>query len=120
MEERTGASANVDVCTACYGVWIEWFDGEIPRVAASIPPPSRRPDPPTPGRWKCPACLRELVHEPGPSGATVARCGECAGAFVTRASILVLQDHAAAPPTADEPPTLLERIAALLREIFEA
>jgi Zn-finger nucleic acid-binding protein len=125
MEERAVESALVDVCPTCKGVWIEWFDGEIGDVARDMPPPSAEVGATGAPRNGCPACKRELYDEVALEKpyVTVARCGECAGAFVTRAAIAVLAVHAHAdetPPAGEEEPTLYARLAAFLRRVFSA
>lgn len=125
MEERPYETANVDVCTSCYGVWVEWFDGDIPAIAASAPPPSR---PSSPGAsvstWRCPACQQALVEEEV-FGATIGRCGECAGAYLARGAIDAVAELARNPPPSSEPQpqsqrSLFDRLVALVRAVFVA
>jgi Zn-finger nucleic acid-binding protein len=80
----------VDVCRDCAGIWVDWFDGELTGIArdtgaAKAPPPSAPAGKTlTPS---CPRCRRPLHEERYRDGAPVIlRCGECAGAFVPRAS----------------------------------
>lgn len=111
--------ADVDVCNACHGVWIDWFDGELRAVATETvrkelvgrptDPGSSRNEPAATGA--CPRCTRQLVAEKyvlaevvpasldgsGPSKTTtnrteidLLRCEECAGAFVTRDAAISL------------------------------
>lgn len=72
--ESNGASAEVDVCTSCGGVWIDWFDGEVKRVASAViaSEPARLSRPSAPSSslrneafatGACPRCTRQLVIE---------------------------------------------------------
>ena len=106
----------MDVCTTCYGVWIEWFDGEIPGIAATVPPPSRASVPSPFGAWQCPQCQCALVHEEL-AGTSVARCGTCAGAFVTRAAIEQLS-HLAETPPVEEETGFLAKLRRLFRQLL--
>ena len=119
MDERPYKAANVDVCTGCHGAWIEWFDGEIPVIAASIPPPSRPSNTDSAVTRECPACRCGLTFETL-GGASIGRCGECAGAFLTRDAIDVIAAFAKhmPPPRADESPGWLERILTLVRSVL--
>jgi Zn-finger nucleic acid-binding protein len=125
MEEREAEEALVDVCPACKGLWIEWFDGELGKVAREMPPmsfPTAATRTPQNG---CPSCKRALYEEVAIQRpyVTVARCGECAGAFVTREAFDVLAAHAHAddePPPDDEERSLYARLAAFLRRVFAA
>jgi len=123
------SDAEVDVCAACGGIWIDWFDGEVRRVAGEVlaGDHARAPSP-NPGgsplraeavaTGACPRCTRQLVVEryevpvpPGaasgtrrpavatPTGAELLRCEECAGVFAPRTSAVVL----ASLPSDDEP-----------------
>ena len=110
----TNASAEVDVCDACGGLWIDWFDGDIPTLAAEAE--AARVDRGTPipkgpvnaGNGTCPRCLRALRADtfrfPDASPdelidhVELLRCEECAGSFVPRASAHLLLDRAKQPP----------------------
>ncbi len=136
--EQTG-DAEVDVCTGCGGMWVDWFDGEVRQVAtqilageaagASRPPPNGsklRNEPFATGA--CPRCTRQLVVERyvvrvdvGPrslertsvsttTGADLLRCEECAGVFVPRTSASLL---ATLPPAEEAPPSSTEANAVL-------
>lgn len=114
------AEADVDVCNACHGVWIDWFDGELRAVATETVRKDLVGRPTDPGASRneaiatgaCPRCTRQLVAErytvaevvPGVAAHTndagsatinraeidLLRCEECAGAFVTRDAALAL------------------------------
>jgi Zn-finger nucleic acid-binding protein len=96
--ELAEASAEVDVCDACGGMWLDWFDGEVralatetlrvssPDLAADASRKSSEPD----ALGACPRDHKQLVPErfvvPGQATAELLRCEECMGAFVARAS----------------------------------
>ncbi|MBX3191659.1 MAG: zf-TFIIB domain-containing protein [Labilithrix sp.] len=70
-----GDEAEVDVCTSCGGVWVDWFDGEVRMVAAEVlageaarasrssggPGSALRNEAYATGA--CPRCTRQLVVE---------------------------------------------------------
>jgi len=107
--EPTGA-AEPQVCDACDGLWVDWFDGDVhaiavaheaARVERGTPLPSRPR--PLVGSRACPRCARPLLAElyrfPDATddelvtGVEVLRCPECAGAFVPRGSAHLLLDR---------------------------
>jgi Zn-finger nucleic acid-binding protein len=126
------ADAEVDVCTSCGGMWIDWFDGEIKRVATAViesePARISRPDAPTSSirneafaTGACPRCMRQLTIEryivradvgsrtegtrtsvSQTTGADLLRCEECAGVFVPRTSAGLL---ATLPADEEAPPS---------------
>lgn len=122
--ELPAASAEVDVCEHCGGIWLDWFDGEVRALATEtlrISSPDlkaaaegeeeERKSNEALAIGACPRDRQHLVAEryvmsaasvvPGrPSGAELLRCESCMGAFVSRASAEVL---AFVAPT-DEPP----------------
>ena len=149
--------ADVDVCNACQGVWIDWFDGELRAVATETvrkelvgrptDPGSARNEPAATGA--CPRCTRQLVAEkyvvaeivPSSSADSAAgpsrinrteidllRCGECAGAFVTRdgavslAALTTAEVHVerTSAPSPEEvlDPMPWQRFLALLKRLF--
>lgn len=66
--------AEVDVCGACGGLWLDWFDGEIKRVVGEVlageVARQSRPSAPTSSlrnehvaTGACPRCTRQLVVE---------------------------------------------------------
>lgn len=114
MRQEPVPSAEVDVCDACGGLWIDWFDGDISTLAAeaeaarldrgtSIPKGAA-----IPGTGVCPRCMRQLRADtfrfPDASPdelidhVELLRCEECAGSFVPRASAHLLLDRAKEPP----------------------
>lgn len=103
--EHTG-ECEVDVCSSCGGVFIEWFDGDPSQVAQSV----RRGDGPSGplGQLRCPVCqvaLEETGYPEPDSEARVYRCGECAGTFVHANGVAAL-GRAGAPDRASEAPSL--------------
>lgn len=114
MTQQALSECEVDVCAACGGIWVDWFDGEVRQVtaealgAAPIPP---RSETDRPSRNEaiavgaCPRCTRQLVAEryeleQQATGADLLRCEDCLGVFVTKSSGEML---AALPPD-EEPP----------------
>lgn len=81
-----GASAEVDLCKRCGGVWMDWEDGDLTSLAREVPPADVRVLP-TSGLGACPRCNRQLRVEVFQGTAEVLRCAECAGAFLPYASI---------------------------------
>jgi hypothetical protein len=71
-----GDEAEVDVCTSCGGMWVDWFDGEVRMVAAEVlateaSRASRASGAPASSALRneayatgaCPRCTRQLVVE---------------------------------------------------------
>ncbi len=105
----------VDVCTACAGVWIEWFDGEPNVLAGLLPPGSTAAHPP--GQMLCPACktrLDETGYPDESSEARVHRCGHCVGTFVTADGLATLA-RAGAPVREDDEDTFLSWLISRLK-----
>lgn len=126
--------AEVDVCESCGGLWVDWFDGEVRKIATEtlrISSPDLREDAPPPSHASalgaCPRCSKHLVAEryvmtspvsrgegrtslvPGKeTGAELLRCEDCMGAFVTRASaeVLAFLDAGDEPPPSRGPASL--------------
>lgn len=122
------SEAEVDVCDACGGMWVDWFDGEVKKVATEVlageaerlsrpsaPASSLRAEAVATGA--CPRCTRQLVVEryvvvtekkegdeqkvvKQQTGADLMRCEECAGVFVSRSSASLL----ATLPADETPP----------------
>jgi Zn-finger nucleic acid-binding protein len=111
--ELPEASAEVDVCDACGGIWLDWFDGEFRALAtetlrvssADLTADASRKSSEPEAVGACPRDHRQLVPErfavPGQSPAELLRCEECMGAFVSRPSASVL---AYLPTNDDQPP----------------
>jgi Zn-finger nucleic acid-binding protein len=124
-------SVEVDVCDACGGLWLDWFDGEVQalaveaeaaRVDRGTPPPSHLSRP-RGGTSACPRCMRPLVpelHRFGDAsddelvnGVELLRCTECVGSFVPRSSAHLLLDRVREPRAA----TLWEALVALIQRL---
>ncbi len=132
MHAAVTRSAELEVCDACEGLWLDWFDGEVATVAveheaARIERGSSnpsRPSPPTGGSRACPRCTRALVTELYRfedatddeliTGVELLRCPECAGAFVPRASAHLLLGRAREAKTQ----TPLAAIRGLVRQLL--
>jgi len=131
MTPEALGESEVDVCPSCGGAWVDWFDGEVRRVATELlqGEVARMSRPAAPrsdlrneavATGACPRCTRQLVVEryalpaadrPGrdgaPSvstvtGADLLRCEDCAGVFVPRTSATLL---AMLPADAQPPPS---------------
>ena len=127
MTQKALGEAEVDVCNACGGLWVDWFDGEVRNIATeALSHPSHAPMPPAERNeavaiGACPRCTRQLAREryvmkaavkssdptdrqgmqtmTQETGAELLRCEECAGVFVSRTSAETL-----ATLTPDEAP----------------
>jgi Zn-finger nucleic acid-binding protein len=132
MRSESILSAEVDVCDACGGVWVDWFDGEVhalaveveaARIDRGIPPPGLVGRTPGGGTSTCPRCTRPLaleLHRFGDAndrelvtGVELLRCADCVGSFVSRPSAHLLLDRAREPPA----PTFWQALVALLRRL---
>ncbi len=91
LAETYVGDALIDVCGACGGIWVDWFDGDLVVMVRGAPdvPEARLPE--QRGSEACPRCKRPLeVERYLESNGEVLRCGDCAGAFVPRASVRAL------------------------------
>ena len=132
MRREATTSAEVEVCDACEGLWVGWFDGEVHTLAVEAetarldrgtPPPSR-PTEPASGSRTCPQCSRPLALELYRfadakdddliTGVEVLRCADCAGAFVPRGSAHLLLDRV----REGRPAGLWEALRALLQRLL--
>lgn len=137
MRSQPIPSAEIDICDACGGLWVDWFDGEIHTLAAEAEEARER------GGWgprtatsgaagsgqcsgHCPRCRRPLsaeLHRFSDAregelvdGVELFRCPDCAGSFVPRPSAHLLLDRARQPPTV----TLWEALVTLLKRLVGA
>lgn len=116
MTQQPLEGCEVDVCTSCQGIWVDWFDGEVRQVmteALGAAPPQPRSGGDRPSRNEavaigaCPRCTRQLVAERykldgQATGADLLRCEDCLGVFVSKSSGEML---AALPPDEEPPPS---------------
>ncbi len=118
------AEADVDVCGACQGIWIDWFDGEIGEVtrdvlAMKMPVGGAASELRNEVRalGGCPRChgMQLVVEryvlkrqpaigkvETQQTGAELMRCEHCAGSFVSATSASLL---GSLPTDGDAPPS---------------
>ncbi|MDB4944261.1 MAG: hypothetical protein JWP97_3795 [Labilithrix sp.] len=132
MHAEPTPQAESEVCDACGGTWIDWFDGEVHAIAAEqeavraargVPLPGRASQP-NAGTGACPRCTRALVPELYPfpdttgtellDGVDLLRCPDCAGAFVPRGSAHLLLDRLHEPRA----PGALEALVQLVRQLL--
>ena len=130
MRSELVPSAEVDVCGACGGIWVDWFDGAIDtlaveaesaRVERGTPPPGVLGSIPESGSRKCPRCQRALMPDMHRfvdarddelvTGVELLRCTECAGSFVPRSSAHLLFDRTREARA----PSLVAAVIALVR-----
>ena len=126
-------SANVDLCAACGGLWVDWFDGAVHtlaseaaavRVDREAPSPSASAEK-VPGAQTCPRCHQRLQPElyrfpdaaPGElvGDVELLRCSECLGSFVPRSSAYLLLDRTLAP----RPATIREVLGQILARLLD-
>lgn len=123
-------SAEVDVCDACGGLWIDWFDGDVPTLAAETEAVRAERGTPVPPlgekgtRGVCPRCVRalspDLYRFPDMQAGDliehvdILRCEECAGSFVSRSSAHLILDRAMSPRTVGLWQALIELLQRLL------
>ncbi len=125
LDPRLLQDAEVDVCGRCKGVWIDWFDGELQDVAIQAAPLSMPGSViPVPTSASCPHCRRPMALQPyGVGGPALWRCGECAGAFVPRASFealtLLLEDPQKPASESAEEGSVFARMLAVLRRLLK-
>ncbi len=95
--------ATIDVCAACGGIWVDWFDGDLVQMVRGAPPVTGAHAPDREGSAACPRCRRALDWERyQDSRAEVMRCCDCAGAFVPHASVPAIVELA--PQDAERAP----------------
>lgn len=133
MRAEATKTGEIDVCEACGGLWIDWFDGEIralareaeaARVERGTPLPAPVELAARSGSMTCPRCGRPLRTEECRfedardgelvGGAEVERCSECAGAFVSRGNAHLLLDRL----RETRPASSWELLVDLLRRVF--
>ncbi len=91
LDPKNVGESIIDVCPACQGIWVDWFDGDLVQMVRGAPPGGGPAAPDGRGTSACPRCRRELGWESyQASGAQVLRCADCAGVFVPGTSIRAL------------------------------
>jgi Zn-finger nucleic acid-binding protein len=114
LEPKEVEGAATDVCAACGGIWIDWFDGDLVQLVRGAPPveatgASRN------GTGACPRCHRPLARERYlDSRAEILRCADCAGAFVPRSSVQAIASLAV-PGAERTPLDSLSKLALVLQ-----
>ena len=111
MTARLAGHAEIDVCPQCLGIWVDWFDGELAKVAHDAAP-LEIGSPSVGGNSICPRCTRKL-HMEVLHKTYLQRCGECAGTFVPRVAFDELLTHPEPEPKRE--PTALDRLLAAIR-----
>lgn len=113
MESSPIEDAVIDHCLECAGIWVDWFDGDLPGVIRQVSA-ARGPRAPGRGSGSCPRCQRPLEgeHVSGSVGYGIFRCGECAGTFIPRGSFDAV---IAAPQGSPEKAGALARLIAVLK-----
>lgn len=137
MTQHALEECEVDVCTACGGIWIDWFDGEVRKVTSD----ALRAAPPAPlverasrneamAFGACPRCTRQLaaeryVLEKQVTGAELLRCEDCMGVFVSKSASEILASLPAdeTPPPSEKPlealdPLPWQRLLAVLKRLL--
>lgn len=114
LEPQQVGEAIIDVCPACGGIWVDWFDGELDEMVRGAPAVAAGRGEGA-GKGECPRCNAPLAGELHLDGVTkIRRCGDCAGAFVPRDAAKAIVDAVSAPPA----PDALSRLAAVLQRWF--
>jgi Zn-finger nucleic acid-binding protein len=126
MRPEATSGGTIDLCDACGGAWIDWFDGDLRAIAEEAERGRRdTPLPPqAPVPRGCPRCARALeaellrfedaLDEELVTGVEVFRCADCIGAFVPRASAHLLIDR----QTEGRPMTVWEAVLTALQRFF--
>jgi Zn-finger nucleic acid-binding protein len=112
LDPKNVGDAVIDVCPACGGIWVDWFDGELVEMVRGAPPASSAPLSERGGRHECPRCQRPLASERYlESNAEILRCADCAGAYVPRGSAQAVARY---DPESPPPAGALHRLAVLI------
>jgi Zn-finger nucleic acid-binding protein len=105
--------AIIDVCPACGGIWVDWFDGELTAMVKGARARSLGVAPGAKGDASCPRCRRPLDAEQYlESRVEILRCGDCAGAFVPGSAVRTL---VALDPEEREPTGAWARLISVLQ-----
>lgn len=119
LEPKQVGETTIDVCPACGGIWVDWFDGELSEMVRGAPRTTGTGTPGRAGSSTCPRDGRPLDAERYlASRAEILRCGDCSGAFVPRAAaheIAAMDPERKGPPPAEDG---WSRLAAVLQRWF--
>jgi Zn-finger nucleic acid-binding protein len=123
-------ATSIDVCEACLGAWIDWFDGDLRAVAADAILLAPRPTLDRPSRNEvvaigaCPRCTRQLVPQryERATGVELLRCEDCMGAFLSRPNAEALSWQEGSDTTRPSPPerrpSAWDRVVAWVKRLF--
>ena len=113
MESSPIKDAVIDRCLECAGIWVDWFDGDLPGVTRQVSA-ARAARAPGKGSGSCPRCQRPLEgeHVSGSVSSGIFRCGECAGTFIPRGSFEAV---VATPQRSPEKEGPLARLIGILK-----
>lgn len=118
MAARDTDGARVDVCAACGGLWLDWFDGDPVRLARRVPK-ARVVQEGDSTEGRCPRCRVPLeAEEFREAGPRVYRCGVCFGLLIPGDAVeLIAALNPASDAPAEEPGSLWTALAAIMRRI---
>jgi Zn-finger nucleic acid-binding protein len=123
LEPQQVDDAVIDLCPACGGLWIDWFDGDLVDLTKRAPSDPGSPSQPSAraAAGACPRCRRPLDRERFIATVPeIHRCSECVGAFVTRDARDAILEHRDDDAEPIEDGAFARLIAALKRFFAEA
>lgn len=114
----------IDVCRACGGLFVDWFDGPLAQVISTFHQQQLDTAPavgPAISGGMCPRCNVRMT-ESTLDGATIHQCSECLAAFVPRLSFDGIVHHASAnsDDAREKEHSAWERLVNVLREAIAA
>lgn len=112
MTARIAGDAEIDICPQCSGLWVDWFDGNLVKVAHDAAPIEPGVSV-SGGPHTCPRC-QQMLHAESIRGVRVHRCQDCAGAFVERLAFDALIGLAVAEPR-KQAPSAIDRLLEVVR-----
>jgi len=108
LEATQVGEATIDVCPQCQGIWVDWFDGDLPSIAREVR--LKGAEAGQGGDSRCPLCREALAAEVHLE-AEVLRCAACSGVFVPRPSVdVLLEARDPSEPKEDGLEGVLDRI----------
>jgi Zn-finger nucleic acid-binding protein len=125
--DLSARATTIDVCEACLGAWVDWFDGDLRAVAAEAILHAPRPTMDRPSRNEvvaigaCPRCTRQLVPQryERATGVELLRCEDCMGAFLSRPNAEALSWHEGSEPaTQPSKPSPWDGLVRSVRKLF--